>query len=325
MRSPVLLYNPAAGARRAQRMRVVETVLRVLREGGVDARPLPTTGPVSAIEQSRQAVAQGSDTIIVCGGDGTVNEVLQGITGTPAALGIVPLGTGNVLARDLGIPRDSAAAARLLLESEPRLFTAGRMAFLRKHGLGVRLFAAAAGIGPDARIMYEMSAASKGRFGMAAYYLKATEIWLRHSLVPFTVDYVRSDNGARVQETVYQLLAVRTGHFGGLLGRVIAAASLERHDFGVLLLRRKSRVRISQFMLGRLLRREWAIPGVEIVFCTEAECKPLPGPEPEKAAHHHQPPRLYAEVDGEVVGAPPARIDVVRDAFRLLRPRDSRS
>lgn len=322
VRSPVLIYNPASGGQRERRMRVVETVLGVLRAGGIDAQAIATHGPASAIEQAREAVAGGCDAVIVCGGDGTVNEVLQGIAGSGAALGIVPLGTGNVLARDLGLPRDPAAAARLLLESEPQLVTAGRLAFQHEqHLLAVRLFAAAAGIGPDAQIMYEMSSHSKGRFGMAAYYLKATEIWVRHRLVPFTVEYVKSEGGERVKETVYQMLAVRTGDFGALLGRMVAAASLDRHDFGLVLLRTKSRLRISQYMVGRLLRREWSVPGVSIAFATEADCTPLPSPKAGRGA----PAKLYAEVDGEVVGSPPARVDVLRDAFRLLRPRKSRS
>ncbi len=321
-----MIYNPAAGARRERRLRDVEAVLAVLRASGVDPQLIPTHGPGAATGQAREAALGGCDTVICCGGDGTANEILQGIAGTQAALGIVPLGTGNVIANGLGMPGEPAAAARALLAAEVKTVTAGRMSFHHKHQPGTRLFAAAAGIGPDAQIMYEMSSHGKGRFGMAAYYAKATQIWLRHELVPFTVEYTESATGERRQETVYQVLAIRSGHFGALLGRIVPEASLERHDLALLLLRRKSKLRITQYVLQCLLRRRWSVPGIGVVFATEAECAPLPGPSPEKEIHRRGAPRLYAEVDGEVVGMPPARLDVLRDAYRLLVPRnDSRS
>lgn len=325
MQRAAAIYNPASGARRERRMRDIEAVLRVLRAGGVEVEAIATTGPGSASEQARQAAAAGHDAVIACGGDGTVNEVLQGIAGSAAVLGIVPLGTGNVLARELGLGGDPAEAAKALLAAEVKTVGAGRITFHHKHQPGTRLFAAAAGIGADAQIMYDMTNRGKGRFGMAAYYAAATQVWLRHELVPFAIEYLC--DGQRRKETVYQALAVRCGDFGGLLGRVVPEASLERDDFALVLLRRKSRARITQFLLGRLLRRRWSVPGVEIVFASEAECTLLPGPEPEKGAHHHphSGPKLYAEADGEVVGSPPARLDVVPAAMRLLVPRKSAS
>lgn len=326
MRRAAVIYNPASGARRERRLRDVEAVLKVFRDDGLEAEAIATTGPGSAIEQARAAATE-HDAVIACGGDGTVNEVLQGIAGSAAALGIVPLGTGNVLARELGLAGTPAAAAKALLAAEVKTVSAGRITFHHKHTPGTRLFAAAAGIGADAQIMYDMTSRGKGRFGMAAYYAAATQVWLRHELVPFAIEYLDVRDGQRKKETVYQALAVRCGDFGGLLGRVVPEASLERDDFALVLLRRKSRARITQFLLGRLLRRRWSVPGVEIVFAAEAECTLLPGPEPEKSAHHHPHggPKLYAEADGEVVGSPPARIDVVPASFRLLVPRKSAS
>src|SRR6266568_1286001 len=112
MRKAALLYNPLSGRRRERRVKDVEAALAVLQEAGVEANAEPTLGPATAGDQAREAIAQGCDTILACGGDGTVNDVLQGMVGTDAALGVIPLGTANALAHDLRLPFSPAARCR---------------------------------------------------------------------------------------------------------------------------------------------------------------------------------------------------------------------
>ena len=104
MRKAFLLYNPLSGRRHLRRVADVEAALDVLRDAGVEATLEPTRGQAEAPEQARQAIAGGCDTILACGGDGTVHDVLQGMVGSDAALGVIPLGTANALAHDLRIP-----------------------------------------------------------------------------------------------------------------------------------------------------------------------------------------------------------------------------
>lgn len=318
MQRAVLIYNPASGGRREQRLADVHAAYEVIRGAGVQAEMLPTRGPGSATEQAREAAAS-FDTVIACGGDGTVNEALQGIAGTGAALGIIPLGTGNVLAKVVGLSTGPATAAAQLLKYQPKLVTAGRMQYHHKHEPGTKLFAAAGGVGPDAQLMYEMSSASKGRFGMAAYYAKAGELYVAGQWFPFAVEYVDAESGKRVKDTVTQVLAARVSSFGGLLKDLVPGASLDRHDLRVLLTK-TTRWRISMYLLARILRSKWIVPGVKLAHASEVTCTPLPGPDPEKQRHHHPLPKIYAEMDGEVVGGLPVKFDAVRDAFRLLVP-----
>ena len=112
MRKAALFYNPLSGRRRARRLADVEAALAVLRQAGVEAAAEPTRGQADAGEQARQAIAGGCDTIIACGGDGTAHDVLQGMVGSDAALGIIPLGTANALAHDLRLPLSPTGAAR---------------------------------------------------------------------------------------------------------------------------------------------------------------------------------------------------------------------
>ena len=104
MRKAILLYNPLSGRRRGRRLADIEAALSVLRGAGVEASAAPTRAASDATDQTKQAIAEGCDTIFACGGDGTVHEVLQGLVGADTALGIIPLGTANSLAHDLRLP-----------------------------------------------------------------------------------------------------------------------------------------------------------------------------------------------------------------------------
>src|SRR5436305_1672301 len=117
MRKAALIYNPASGRNRHLHPTKVETAAAVLRGAGVEANIIPTRGPGTGEQQAREAIAAGHDTIFACGGDGTLNDVLQGLVRdtenasasadtNDVALGIVPLGTGNVVASDQGHPWD---------------------------------------------------------------------------------------------------------------------------------------------------------------------------------------------------------------------------
>src|SRR5438045_6271640 len=134
MRKAALIYNPASGRNRHLRQQKVEAAASMLRAAGVEATLTATQASGSGGEQAREAIAAGHDTIFACGGDGTLNDVLQGMVcdpenGTAAAgdvaLGIVPLGTGNVVASDQGISWEPAEAIRQQLEFQPRRIAAG--------------------------------------------------------------------------------------------------------------------------------------------------------------------------------------------------------
>ncbi len=189
MRKAVLLYNPLSGRRHVRRLADVEAALAVLRQAGIEATPEPTRGQADAPEQARHAIAEGCDTIFACGGDGTAHDVLQGMVGSDAALGIIPLGTANALAHDLRLPLSAVGAARAFLTAKPRRIALGRVEYRDLEGnRGSRFFTVAAGIGADAHLFYKLNPLVKGHLGMAAYYAKATRLWLTHPMEKFAVE-----------------------------------------------------------------------------------------------------------------------------------------
>jgi diacylglycerol kinase (ATP) len=314
MRKAFLLYNPLSGRRRGHRLSDIEAVLSVLRGAGVEASAAATQAGSGTAVQTRQAVAEGFDTAFACGGDGTVHDVLQGLVGTDVALGVIPLGTANSLAHDLGLPLSPADAARAVLTSKPRRIAVGRVEY---QGFGgnpaSRYFTVAVGIGVDAQLFYKLNPAAKRHLGMAAYVAKATYLWMTHKMENFEVE-VEADGQARRVE-VSQLLAVRIHDFGGVLRELAPGASLERDDCRAVLFRTRSRIAYLRYVMRGLFGARWNVPGIELVHCTGAICHdlaPSSGSVPRS--------RILVEADGELLGTLPAAITMIRDAVTLLAP-----
>src|SRR5262249_25507165 len=185
----------------------VEGVLAGLRQAGVEVTADVTGNSASAAEKARHAVSSGCDTVFACGGDGTIHDVLQGLACSDAALAIIPLGTANALAHDLGVPRNPVAAAPATLRLEPRRVALRRISYRDFDGNSdARYFTVAAGIGADAYMFYRLSSGMKQRLGMAAYYAQATALWLLHKM-PFFETRFLTRSGNFEHALVTELLA----------------------------------------------------------------------------------------------------------------------
>jgi YegS/Rv2252/BmrU family lipid kinase len=311
MRKAVLLYNPIAGKNRERRRADVEAAAEVLRAAGVEALPVATRAPGTAGEQAREAIAEGCDTVLACGGDGTIHEVVQGLAGSDTALGVIPLGTGNSLGNDLRLPRNPVRAARMLLVSQPRRIALGNLEYPDATRQSARYFIAIAGAGVDARMLYQMNVAAKQWGGMTAYYGEALRLFLTHRFQRFEVEWCdRAGVAHRVRVT--QVMAVRLRQFGGILRWLAPDAALESDDLQLVLFRNASRVSYGLYLLRALLQRRWKTPGVDLVCAREAVCRPIAG-EPSS--------NIYAEADGELLGGLPVRFSTVPKALTLLVPK----
>ena len=319
----VLIYNPESGRRRGARASHVEAVADALRAGGIEVAVTATRAAGSAGEQAREAIANGYDAVFACGGDGTVNEVLQGVAGSKAALAVIPLGTANSLAADLGVPRDPVAAAQAALRAETMRVAVGQISSTGQNGsISSRFFIVAAGIGADAHLVYTMTAGFKQRYGYAGYFAYAWRTWAMHSFPPFEIEFTQAD-GAKRHEIISQLLASRIADFGGLLRRLVAGAALQRDVLRLALFKTPDRLRYLQYMTNVLLgRSEAAVRDVELVDAVSIECRPLREPcQDARWRGRDFSRRIYAEADGELLGTLPATVTIVPDAVTLLAPR----
>ncbi|MBV8050065.1 MAG: YegS/Rv2252/BmrU family lipid kinase [Acidobacteriaceae bacterium] len=310
MRKALLLYNPLSGRRHGRRLADVEAAASVLRAKGIDASSAPTQIAGDATAQVKSAIGAGCDTIFACGGDGTIHDVLQGLVGTDAALGVIPLGTANSLAHDLAIPLSPAGAANAALTAKPRRIAVGSVQYQAREGeQHSRYFIVAVGIGVDAHLFYNLNPVAKRHLGMMAYYVKATRLWLTHRMEPFAVEIA---DGAQPRRcAVSQLLAVRIQDFGGVLRELAPGASLERDDLRFVLFHTRSRAAYLRYVIRGLIGVRWNVPGIELLHGHALSSQPLAG-----SSHS----RIFVEADGEVLGTLPAEITVIPDSLNLLIP-----
>lgn len=130
-----------------------------------------TTADDPGTGQARRAIEDGADLVMVCGGDGTVRAVIAGLVGTDATLAILPAGTGNLLASNLGVPVDLETALALVATGDRRKLDVGEVAADSPEG--AEIFAVMAGMGFDAALMGSASSVFKARFGSPAYVVSA--------------------------------------------------------------------------------------------------------------------------------------------------------
>jgi diacylglycerol kinase (ATP) len=315
MRRVVLIYNPASGQHSKHGSSVIADVLAVLLRAGVEAEAMATTAPGSAAAQVQEALLQQCDTFLACGGDGTVHEVLQSLVGSDAALGVLPLGTANALASDLGLPLSPVKAVKMLLTAARVRVPVGRIFFHDGDGARhSRYFTVAAGIGADAHLMYRLDAKLKRRFGYALYAVEGLRVMLTHSFPQFEAAFLeRAGNEPRV-ETMTQLLAIRIRNFGGMLQNFAPGAALRNENLRLVAFKTRNRFDYMRFLTAVVFRRHTFSSRVEILDAVSVECR----------AREGSPARVFVEADGELLGRLPVRMEIVPDALTLLIPPNAR-
>ena len=301
-----LIYNPAAGRRREGRIAEIDRAVARLRSLGHEALAIAPTEPRSAADQTRDAVRNGVEVVFACGGDGTVHEVLQGLVtdgrNPRAALGIVPLGSANALARHLRIPLDAERAVEEQISGERKTISVGRL----EIGERVQHFAAMAGAGPDGALAYELHSAGKSRLGRLAYALHAARIFAAHRFSRFAVEYAELDGAVQTLRVV-GLMASRVDCLGGLFtGLVERGDPKDNSSLRLSLLRPPGLISLPLWFLTGWLGMRRINPFLVEVRARELACRPLKDGD------------VYCEADGEWLGRIPMRISVAPAALTVL-------
>jgi YegS/Rv2252/BmrU family lipid kinase len=248
LRSAVIV-NPVRVEDLPARRRIIEAALQAAEW------PLPawfeTTTDDTGTGQARRAVEEGAAVVFVCGGDGTVRSVIAGLVGTGAALAVLPAGTGNLLAANLGLPDDPAEGVRLAVRGGRRQVDVGQV--------DGEVFAVMAGMGFDAAIMDDASARLKARFGTPAYVLSAVR-HLRDR--PMRVRIRIDENPPRTRRAV----AVLVGNVGRLSGgiRLLPHAEPDNGQMEVAILAPRHLAHWAALAWAVLLRRD-RVPRMEVL------------------------------------------------------------
>jgi diacylglycerol kinase family enzyme len=292
----VLIYNPMAGRLR-RRPELIERAAGWLAPMGT-VRLVPTTGPNTAGKLAAEAVANGATTVVAFGGDGTVNEVANGLIGTRAVLGILPGGTANVLCCEMGLGTNPEKAARKLVsECEAVRIAVGKMT--RPDGFS-RHFLAMAGVGLDAVVVDEVNPRIKKAVGKVAYWVAGFAMFGRR-LPQF--DF-RHGGGESRRSFV---LVSRVRNYGGDL-EIAKRVTLLEECFETVAFAGVNSLRYLPYLAGVGVGLVGKIPGVAVAPVERMTCGPANGD------------RVPVQLDGELAGHLPAEFAVVRDALTLLIP-----
>ncbi len=315
MRRVALIYNPASGQQSTMHRAAIDKALAILRGAGVEAEALETSAPGSAGVLAEEAVNRGCDTILACGGDGTVHEVLQSLVGTTVALGVVPLGTANALAANLGLRSSPAKAVRKLLTAAPVRVSVGQISYQDATGTTrSRYFTVAAGVGPDALFLSRLDPSLKRRFGYILYIIEAFRLWATHSFPLFEAAFVERSSAQPRVEQISQLLAVRIRDFGGVLHNFAPGATLHKNGLRLIAFKTRSRLRYFRFLMTVIVGRQTFSSDIELLDAVSVECRLSNG----------SLQRVFAEADGELLGDLPVRIEIAPQEVTLLIPPNAR-
>lgn len=308
MKKGVLIYNPVAGRRPTGRERDACRAAELLRAAGLKIELAPTTGPQMAGALASAAVERGADVVFACGGDGTINEVVNGLAGTPAALGILPAGTANIVARELRLPLHPVRAARQFRQWSARRIALGHAQWedsgIATSGVSAprRYYISVAGVGFDAHIVYKLSPQLKLRWGVAGYVLESFRQLLPYPFPEFAACF----NGQARQGTF--AVIHRTKLYAGWL-HLAPSAGLFKPELALCSFASRSRLRYLLYATMVMARQHMHLHDVALDICTEVRCAPVdPGA------------TIRFELDGELAGILPATFKIVPDALTLLAP-----
>ncbi len=295
------MYNPFAGGLKGGNSARLNAATRILEDSGSRVDLFATPGPNCAGELARAAAEAGCDLVLAAGGDGTINEAINGIAGSDVVFGALPSGTANVLANEIGLASRPDRAAHQLLEAVPVRISLG---LLDRPGFPGRYFALMAGVGLDARIVYELDLNLKSRIGKLAYWHGGFRQFGR-SMPRFTAVI----NGNEYDSSFALITRVR--NYGGDF-EIARKVKLTDNDFEIVLSRKHEWSHFLRFLGAVMMNRLENTEGVVIARGSCIRVKPEKGAGPDD--------RTHIQIDGEMAGTLPATIRIVTDALTLLVP-----
>jgi len=295
-RKATLISNPKTGRYASRKLRPVPELASRLESLGLQVDVQLTSGPGDAVEIARRVARNGSSDVIVAGGDGTINEAIQGMAGTNARLAIIPRGTANVLARELGLPLDDEEALKIAAQGKTRKIYLGlaidETTNERRH------FVLMAGIGLDASVVGRVQPSLKKRIGKGAFWISGLSHLATWNPKPFTLEI---DD----QKYTATFAAIgKSARYGGDLA-ITPGARLDQREFEICIIQTMSRLRYLR-LLSYAMRNGMPRDAAEVQFVKATSVK----------AHGD----AQVQVDGELLGHLPMRFEIAPHSLDIIVP-----
>lgn len=293
----LILFNERAGRKKGEGFG--DALLEAVKGRCAEVEMRSPSRKGEMIELARAARDEGWDRVLAAGGDGTLNEVSTGLAGSETPMAVVPLGTVNVFARDMGIPLDWEAAVEKALTGEARAITLGRVGPPGQEP--ERFFIFCCGVGLDGHVLRQENLKLKALVGEAAYYWMAVKGSLSFPAHPFTVEIPEADPIEAVMAVVGN-----TPTYGGKY-RITPEADPFDDFVDLCLLKRYSTTAVARFMFGAW-RGGKHLDMDEVEYLKIRRC--ILRPKGKKS--------VWTQVDGELHEALPMEIRAEPRALRVI-------
>jgi len=300
VRDAVLIVNPTAGGGRA--VRKLDEARRIFRNAGIETELQNTTAAGDATILARRAVDASRQLVIVCGGDGTVNEVVNGLACSQVPLAVLPAGTANVLAKELKLPWNLPRAAERIIGAPYRRIALG-LATPEKSSGEPRYFLSVAGAGADGALVSAVRPEIKLKAGILAYWQEGFRQLTRYDFPMFHT--TMAGNGVGIDASL--VIVGRTKHYGGPF-KITTEADLLQPQFELAFVTTRSAWRYIAYLpliwAGKLRSARY----VRFFKTTCLRCA------------SNSASQVQIQVDGEPAGRLPVEFRIVPDALTLAMP-----
>jgi diacylglycerol kinase (ATP) len=304
LQNALLIHNPNAGHGGARRRVLLDEARVIFAASGIEAEMAETKGPGDATEIAHRATVERRQLVIACGGDGTLNEVVNGLAGHSnghrVPLALLPAGTANVFAKELSLPWDIPSAARKLIRGSVVDIALGLATPLHEPAKQ-KYFLSVGGAGPDGMIVYSIDLELKARLGILAYWWQGAREVFRYKFPHFRVTI-----GGHSEDSSLVVVG-RTKHYGGPF-KITTLADLYENKFEVMTLNTRSGLRYLSYLPTLWMEKLRGTTGVFFSKTDSVLCEPL----------DDNP--VYAQVDGEPLGRLPVEFKIVPAGLKLLVP-----
>jgi diacylglycerol kinase (ATP) len=287
-----IIANPVSG--RGSAFRAVERYVASWRHPGWEVEVLTTNNRNHAGLLAEELLERGTDLLAICGGDGTINEVVSRVPDPPFPVAILPAGTANVVARELGLPLNPVGALKIALNRSVKRVDLGE---LGPHP--GRRFLFVAGIGLDAYIVSRVPSKLKAKLGIAAYVITTVRCLQSYNFPEFNITA-----GGESLTATSCVIANAKSYGGGLL--FTPAAEMNNGFLDVLVLQGRRRLELAYFLFqawrGKPEMRDW-------IHRFRASSLRIEGPRD-----------IFIQTDGELAGGLPREVSIIPSIFPIVTP-----
>ena len=290
-----LIVNPISGG--GYSLKILPDVVWILEQSGCEVEVFKTSGRGDA-QRAASGVSDGYSAVVAMGGDGTINEVVHGLldSGRDVPVGLIPLGTANVLARELGVPLDYKQACHVIAGGNTRRIDVGRDE--KRH------FVLMAGIGFDAEVVRIIEAGRSGGISVFTYAMPILKTFWNYNYPRFSVEV----DGRSLGEASGSMFISNVRRYTSPLV-ITNKAKVDDGELDVLIFRESGRLKMLKYTLGILLwRADWFS---DVTYVTGKEIKITPLDKTKELAY---------QIDGDLGGIAPQKFYVVPAALSVLVP-----